>query len=51
MEIIRSRKNSQLRYFRQLGRDSALRKAEGRYLCDGEKLLRKRYHFQDDHEE
>lgn len=40
MEIIRSRKNAQLRYFRELGRDSALRRQEGRYLCDGEKLLR-----------
>ena len=39
MEKITSRKNKIIGHLRQLGRDTAYRKENGVFICDGEKLL------------
>ena len=36
---LRSRQNSQVRFFRELAREADARRENGLYLCDGEKLL------------
>ena len=40
MEVLRSRQNDTVRYFRSLAADGALRRERREFLCVGEKLLR-----------
>ena len=45
MEVLTSRKNTYIRHIRQLAADSAYRREQGEYLCDGMKTLREALSF------